>query len=265
MADVQQTDVLVLGATGFTGRLTARYLSTHPDFLDRKFTFALGGRSPQKLAKVAAELGVDETAVPHVHVDVLDSAQVTQAVQGARVVINAVGPYWRWGKLVVKCVPYTLLCFLTSDRKWQGMCGKRSALRRPDWRATLHATRRHRASRPHLSLLPPAHPCSYRYHAIAQSTHAILIPCSGHDSIPADASAFLSAQALKQFAGADANVVRSESRFKGSGGISGGTLDSLLVTLEEVSAPELRAAAANYAYSPGSPFAFLLITRRAHS
>lgn len=104
MAEAQRIDLLVLGATGFTGRLVVRYLSTHPDFLDHKFTFALGGRSLNKLARIADEFNLAKDKVPHVDVDVLNPAQVTPAVLSARVVINAVGPYWRWGKLVVKCV-----------------------------------------------------------------------------------------------------------------------------------------------------------------
>lgn len=103
MADVKLTDLLVLGATGFTGRLVVRYLATHPDFLDHKFTFALAGRSLQKLARLADELNLAEDKVQHVLVDVLDPIQVKRAVLGARVVINVAGPYWRWGRLVVKC------------------------------------------------------------------------------------------------------------------------------------------------------------------
>lgn len=108
MVQDTQIDVLVLGATGYTGRLVARYLSTHSEFLDNKFTFALGGRSKDKLGQIASELGISEERVPHVIVDVLDAGQVARAVQGVRVVANVVGPYWRWGKLVVKYVHLVL-------------------------------------------------------------------------------------------------------------------------------------------------------------
>lgn len=109
MTRVAPIDLLVLGATGYTGRLVTRYLSTHPDFLDGKFKFALGGRSKLKLEQIAHEHGLKEEQIPHVVVDVLDAEQVTRAVQASRVVVNVVGPYWRWGKLVSKCVcPFCL-------------------------------------------------------------------------------------------------------------------------------------------------------------
>jgi short subunit dehydrogenase-like uncharacterized protein len=108
-------DILLLGATGntiplclvlalthvhqgYTGRLIARYLATHPQRTG--FSFGLAARSDSKLKALVREYG-DLAEVPTFVVDVTNGDDVDKAVQRARVIINAVGPYWRWGTPVV--------------------------------------------------------------------------------------------------------------------------------------------------------------------
>lgn len=105
-----KSDILLLGATGYTGGLITRYLSAHPQ--RSQFTLALGARSPQKLNKLVQDLDLPES-VKTVQVDVTKPDEVDAAVKGARVVINTVGPYWLWGTPVVRyalshprCSPY---------------------------------------------------------------------------------------------------------------------------------------------------------------
>ena len=94
------SDILILGATGFTGKLIARYLANHPQRASSPapFTLTLGGRSKDKLDQVAKSLGLDSTVV----VDLSDYSAVESAVVRAKVVINAVGPYWKFGENVVR-------------------------------------------------------------------------------------------------------------------------------------------------------------------
>jgi len=95
-----QTDLLILGATGYTGRLITRYLSTHPQ--RSGFTFAVGARSHTKLRSLLEKLNLhNDDTIGFVHVDVTKPAEVEKAVKSTRVVINTVGPYWRWGTPVV--------------------------------------------------------------------------------------------------------------------------------------------------------------------
>ena len=100
MAD--KSDILVLGATGFTGALTTRYLAAHPQ--RQHFTLAIGARSQQKLKKLVQDLNLS-SSVKLVQVDVTNEDELEAAVKNTRVVINVVGPYWRWGTPVVRCVP----------------------------------------------------------------------------------------------------------------------------------------------------------------
>ena len=97
-------DILVLGATGFTGGLIARYLANHPQRISSStsFTLALGGRSRDKLKKVATSLGLSTNPDSIVAVDLSVYASVENAVVRAKVVVNAIGPYWKLGEHVVR-------------------------------------------------------------------------------------------------------------------------------------------------------------------
>ena len=95
-------DVLVLGATGYTGRLVARYLNGHPQHRT-SFSLAIAGRSKAKLDALKEQEKLDD-AVAIVQVDVTQPNDVERAVKDAKVVINTVGPFVRWGTPVVRCV-----------------------------------------------------------------------------------------------------------------------------------------------------------------
>jgi short subunit dehydrogenase-like uncharacterized protein len=89
-------DIVVYGATGFVGVLTAAYLAGHapPDV-----RIALGGRSQAKLEQTRAELGVDW---PLVVADSQDRDAVAALAESARVVATTVGPYFKYGKPLVE-------------------------------------------------------------------------------------------------------------------------------------------------------------------
>lgn len=91
-------DIVVFGATGFVGRLVAEYLAEHAP---AGVTVGLAGRSPEKLQRTAAELGVDW---PLVVADTSDEASLAAMASGARVVATTVGPYWPAGFEARRCV-----------------------------------------------------------------------------------------------------------------------------------------------------------------
>jgi saccharopine dehydrogenase (NAD+, L-glutamate forming) len=93
----REHDVVIFGATGFTGALTAEYLAAHADWL----RWALAGRNRAKLEALAQRLGVD---VPLLHADVTDERSLRSVAEAARVVITTVGPYITYGEpLVAAC------------------------------------------------------------------------------------------------------------------------------------------------------------------
>ncbi|MFJ8578431.1 saccharopine dehydrogenase family protein [Micromonospora sp. NPDC093277] len=101
MRDDRPYDLVLLGATGFTGGLTAEYLARHaPDGL----RWALAGRNPGKLAGVRDELTrIDPTLaeLPLLTADVTDPASLRAVAERARVVATTVGPYIQHGEPVV--------------------------------------------------------------------------------------------------------------------------------------------------------------------
>jgi short subunit dehydrogenase-like uncharacterized protein len=95
MPDEREHDLLVLGATGFTGALTAEHLARHAPEGAR---WGLAGRSRAKLEQVRDRLGVD---VPLVIADTGDAASMRAMAESTRVVITTVGPYITYGEPVV--------------------------------------------------------------------------------------------------------------------------------------------------------------------
>src|SRR5262245_26907434 len=92
-ASDRELDLILFGATGFTGRLTAEYLARHrPDAL----RWALAGRNEARLEGVREHLAtIDDSLVdlPLLTADVADDVSLKEVAHRARVVITTVGPY----------------------------------------------------------------------------------------------------------------------------------------------------------------------------
>ena len=104
MPDPRELDLVLFGATGFTGGLTADYLARHaPDGL----RWALAGRNQSKLEDVRRGLADVDPALadlPLLHADVEDAESLADVAGRARVVITTVGPYLTYGEpLVAAC------------------------------------------------------------------------------------------------------------------------------------------------------------------
>lgn len=93
---------------GFTGKLITRTLHAHRE--RGSFTFAIAGRSKAKLVELAASLELP-ASVQIFTVDVTNVDEVDEVVQKTKVVINTVGPYFKWSKPVVGYVHF-VSCFL---------------------------------------------------------------------------------------------------------------------------------------------------------
>ena len=92
--------------TGFTGKYIAEYLNLHPQRSSpTPFTFAIAGRSQKKLEELKRELKLGHE-VGLLVIDIGDYASVEAAVNQTKVVINAVGPFWKYADNVVRCVRF---------------------------------------------------------------------------------------------------------------------------------------------------------------
>lgn len=183
-------DVLVLGATGFTGKWVAKHLYDH--YADSKLKWGLAGRSEEKLIQVREFIGDDEGSIELVLADINDETALRSMVQQTKVVITTVGPYAYYGSLLVKlCAEEgTHYVDLTGEVPWM--------------REMIDA-----------------------HHITAEQSGAKIVHSCGFDSIPSDMGVFfMQQQANSKFGNPLKNIRFSLTKAKG--GISGGTFASMI-------------------------------------
>ncbi len=208
----REHDVVLFGATGFVGRLVARYLaqSAPPDL-----RVALAGRSRQKLTDAAAELPAAARRWPLLEADTGDAASLARLAESTRVLATTVGPYQRYGLPVVEACARagTHYADLTGE-----VLFVRDAIDRCD--------------------------------AVARDTGARLVHAAGYDSIPSDLSVLLLAQRAREDGAGGLTDVRLVASARG--GFSGGTVDSLRAQIEAVATDRTlrRVAGDPHALSP---------------
>ncbi|KAM0564242.1 hypothetical protein ACHAPJ_000452 [Fusarium lateritium] len=83
-------DIVLLGATGYTGRLCAAYMA---QALPEDVSWAIAGRSESKLQDLHKELKLEESKCNVCALDFNSDTAITELVQKARVIINTIGPY----------------------------------------------------------------------------------------------------------------------------------------------------------------------------
>ncbi|GAB7095721.1 trans-acting enoyl reductase family protein [Halolamina litorea] len=201
--DDRQYDLVVWGATGFAGRLTAEYLTER--YGPSTLSLALGGRDPDRLDSVAADLAArsEWDDLPTVVGDATEPESLGDIARSTRVVCTTVGPYTRYGTpLVEACVEAgTDYCDLTGEVNWM--------------RETID-----------------------RYHDEAVEAGARIVHGCGFDSVPADIGTLLvQSHALDAF-DAPCESVRIYVD-DASGGVSGGTLSSMAEVFEAASTDPL--------------------------
>ncbi len=185
-------DLVVVGASGYTGRLVAEYLANTYGNSDIKW--AMAGRSLEKLASVRDEMGISPET-PLIQVDSHDDASVSALVQRTRVVITTVGPYQLYGNaLIAACAQH--------GTDYVDLSGE------PGW----------------------MHDTIAAHSAAAKASGARLVHSCGFDSIPFDLGVFHLQQHIKAATGAPASVVKGRVRAM-NGSFSGGTLASLKATM----------------------------------
>ncbi len=215
MSEGRAFDVIVYGATGFTGRLVVEHmLATYG--VGRDVRWAMAGRSKEKLEGVRRETGAP-AELPLVIADASDPASLVAMAKSAKVVITTVGPYQLYGEPLVKaCVE--------AGTDYVDLCGE------PAWMAEMIA----------------------RYDAQAKASGARIVFSCGFDSIPFDLGVTFLQDQAKARLGAPLRRVRGRVR-KMKGGFSGGTIASLMATLESSKRdPSILQTLANpFALTPG--------------
>lgn len=194
MSDQREYDVVIWGASGFTGRLVAEYYLAQYG-VNNDLRWAMAGRNEAKLKEVQAEIGAE--AVPLILADSHDRASLDAMVARARTVLTTVGPYTKYGdELVAACVEGGAhYCDLSGEPNWM--------------RRTID-----------------------RHHDTARQNDVRIVHCCGFDSIPSDMGVYFLQQQAMQRNGEYCKQIKY--RLIGmSGGFSGGTLASLQGTMAE--------------------------------
>jgi hypothetical protein len=89
----------------------------------------------------------------------------------------------------------------------------------------------------------------HEYDYLATKTHAVIVAGCGYDSIPSDYSAYLSAKTLRTTS-PDHFVGKSTTIHSGSGGISGGTINTILTGLDSVPREIIEESSKPFSLSP---------------
>jgi short subunit dehydrogenase-like uncharacterized protein len=194
-------DIVVFGASGYTGRLVAEYLSQ--EYRDDDLSWAMAGRSLEKLAAVREEMGINEN-IALLEADIADADSVRQMVQACKVLITTVGPYQLYGEELVKqCAEHgTDYVDLTGEPSW--MYGTIA-----------------------------------RHDSAAKASGARIVHSCGFDSIPFDLGVFNLQQHAIAKTGQPIATVKGRVRAM-NGSFSGGTIASMRATMAAVaSKPEI--------------------------
>ncbi len=190
-------DIIVWGATGFTGRLVVAYFyETYG--IDGDIRWAVAARNHNKLTTVKQEImGKEAEKIFDMIADCEDEPSLRALVNSTQVVLSTVGPYAKYGTLLVELCAKTgtHYCDLTGEVPWM--------------RTTID-----------------------HFHAKAQDSRARIVHACGFDSIPSDLGVYFIQQAMHEQSGQYATEV-SYRLGRSAGGLSGGTIASMFNIVEQ--------------------------------
>jgi short subunit dehydrogenase-like uncharacterized protein len=193
MKSNRELDIVVYGATGFTGRLVAEYLNNQYG-VNGEVVWAMAGRSQSKLEQVRDEMGISAD-LPLVVADSSNLDSIKAMVERTAVVCTTVGPYQLYGnELVATCA--------AAGTDYVDLCGE------PGWMYKMIGA----------------------HSAAAEASGARIVFSCGFDSIPFDLGVLFLQQNAEQKLGATVPRVRGRVRAM-KGTFSGGTLASFRTTM----------------------------------
>ncbi|MEL6829663.1 MAG: saccharopine dehydrogenase NADP-binding domain-containing protein [Pseudomonadota bacterium] len=196
MATGREFDVIVFGASGYTGRLVAEYLNKTYG-IDGDVKWAMAGRSLDKLAAVRDEIGVP-AETPLIAADSDNQADLEDMCKRAGCIATTVGPYQLYGeKLIAACA--------ATGTDYVDLCGE------PAFMAQMID----------------------KYGAAAKASGARIVFSCGFDSIPFDLGVWFLQMAAKDKLGEPLTRVKGRVRAM-EGKFSGGTAYSMRATMESV-------------------------------
>jgi short subunit dehydrogenase-like uncharacterized protein len=200
-ASTREFDIVLYGASGFVGKLTAEYLVR----AGGDARIALAGRSTERLLEVRKTLGDSAQSWPILAADAASPSSLNEMAARTRVVVTTVGPYSRYGMpLVAACA--------AAGTDYADLTGEAMFIRES------------------IDL----------YHKQAADTGARIVHCCGFDSIPSDLSVYALYRAARDDGAGELGETNFVMR-SFSGGVSGGTVASMVDVMQATSSDaELR-------------------------
>ena len=190
-------DVVVYGATGFTGRLVAEYLAHR--YTNDEVKWAMAGRSEEKLSSVRAEMGISND-IELIVADSDDQVALENMVKQTKVVLTTVGPYQIYGETLLRaCANHGV--------GYVDLCGE------PAW----------------------MHQMIDKYEGKAKASGAKIVFSCGFDSVPFDLGIALLQRHVIAETASPLTYIKGRVR-KMQGTFSGGTAASLKETIKAAKA-----------------------------
>ncbi|MFD4431676.1 saccharopine dehydrogenase family protein [Nocardia sp. NPDC058497] len=209
MPQLCEFDLILFGATGFVGKLTAEYLLTAAP---EGAKIALAGRSADKLAAVRAELGPAAANWELVVADSTDPASLAAMAERTKVVVTTVGPYLRYG------MPLLGAC-AAAGTHYADLTGEPLFI----------------------------HDAIEQFEQTAVDSGAKIVNSCGYDSIPSDLSVYELYRAAVADNTGELEDTTLVAYLKG--GMSGGTIDSGRAMMEDIAADSARGRILAHPYS----------------
>lgn len=193
MSNTKQVDLIIWGATGFTGQLVSEYI--YKKYSNTALKWGIAGRNKEKASVIAERLNITKDRI--FIADCNDLESLIKLTSKTKVICTTVGPYAKLGtNLIEACIKTnTNYCDITGETQW---------IRR----------------------------MIDKYHSKAKENKIKIINSCGFDSIPSDMGVFYSQKNLFEKTGKYANKINMRVA-GAKGGISGGTYNSLSNVLEE--------------------------------
>lgn len=194
MSNTNELDIIIYGATGYTGRLVCEYMWQQYGHDVSSVNWAMAGRSLDKLEQVRDELGIS-SGVPLIVADASSTASMDSLAQRAHVVATTVGPYQLYGSDLVRACA-------ESGTDYVDLCGE------PAW----------------------MHEMINAYGETARASGARIVFSCGFDSIPFDLGVLFLQQTAQEKIGGPVSRIKGRVRSM-QGTFSGGTLASFKATM----------------------------------
>ncbi|KAK9598928.1 hypothetical protein V6Z93_003248 [Aspergillus fumigatus] len=217
MESEKEFDLVLVGPTGYTGRLCAEHIVKN---LPTNLKWALAGRSVQKIEVIAKELKTlnPDRAAPEILAVQLNRQELEPLVQRTKVIINCVGPYHLYSTPVVEaCANHgTHYVDATGETPW-------------------------------------IREIIEKYHDVAKSNGAIIIPSVGVESAPADILAWSVVKRVREDLSSDTKEVIGAIEEMKSSGPSGGTLNTVLTIFDSLSFSDILKSTDPFALAASAP------------